>query len=483
MKQSIQFRLGRQLTMTPQLRQAIRLLQLSTLGLRREIQEALDSNLMLENAEEVEHLNGYDHLQSMDETLETAGVAVDPDQEICPEEMPIPNGLPVDVEWTDHYDSDLPGRGAMAQATNELDIFARHSKAPTLRDHLPWQLNLSRLDAAGLAIATAIVDAINEDGYFTATPEELLDTFDDVDLTPEDVKIALHRVRSLDPPGVGARDLRECLLIQLRHLPEGTKMRGPAIDVCDRHFEALAKNDREQIRRALRLSAPAMDELIDLIRSPHSRPGTLIADTEPQYAIPDVIVRKRETAWIVELNSEIVPRLRVNPDYAKLIRRADRSRDNQCLKSHLQEARWFINSLASRNDTVLQVASKIVELHTGLSRTRRRGDEAHGTARRRRGTGAARVHHLSGDDKKVPVHPKGHVRAQVFLLEPPEHGLWRRTLVDGGSCLHPQVGCRGEPAPSAERQQDRDGPCRTGHRGRAADGRQISGGHGGSVLE
>jgi len=362
MKQSMQLRLGQQLTMTPQLQQAIRLLQLSTSDLRQEIQEALDSNLMLENAEEVEPLNEYDHVRSTDETPETAGATADPEQKIRPEDMLIPDELPVDVEWIDHYDSDLPSRGVIAQATDESDIFARHSKAPTLRDHLHWQLNLSRLDDVSLAIAAAIVDAIDEDGYFAATPEELLETFDDADLMPGEIEIVLHRVQSLDPPGVGARDLRECLLIQLRHLPEGTRMRGPAIDVCDRHFEALAKNDTEQIRRALRLSAPAMDEITDLIRSLHPRPGTLITDLEPQYVIPDVIVRKRKTAWIVELNPETAPKLRVNPDYAKLIRRADQSRDNLCLKSHLQEARWFINSLASRNDTVLKVASKIVEL-------------------------------------------------------------------------------------------------------------------------
>lgn len=139
-------------------------------------------------------------------------------------------------------------------------------------------------------------------------------------------------------------------------------MRDPVIQVCDRYFKALAKNDRAQIRRALRLSAQAMDEITDLIRSLYPRPGTLIADMEPQYVIPDVIMRKRQADWIVELNLETAPKLRVNADYAKLIRRADRSRGNQCLKSQLQEARWFINSLTSRNDTLLKVASKIVEL-------------------------------------------------------------------------------------------------------------------------
>ena len=362
MKQSIQLRLGQQLTMTPQLQQAIRLLQLSMLDLRQEIQEALDSNLMLENAEEVEQLNAESGAEPANETLETTSIATDPEQEVRPESTPIPDELPVDAEWTDHYDSYLPSSGATSDQANELDLFAQQSRAPSLQDHLHWQLNLSRLDATDLAVATAIVDAINEDGYFTATPEELLDTFDDADLTLEEVEAVLHRVQSLDPPGVGARDLRECLLIQLHQIPDATRIRDLAISVCQHHFEALSKNDTEQIRRALRLSAQDMAGIAALIRSLHPRPGTLIADIQPQYVIPDVIVRKGENAWTVELNPETAPRLRVNPDYAKLVRRADQSDDNNCLKSHLQEARWFIKSLASRNDTVLRVASKIVEL-------------------------------------------------------------------------------------------------------------------------
>ena len=236
-----------------------------------------------------------------------------------------------------------------------------------------WQLNLSRLDATDLAIATAIVDAINEDGYLTTTLEELLDALDDEDLTLEEIAAVLHRVQSLDPPGVGGRDLPECLLIQLRQLPDGERLRDPAIRVCEQHFEALSKNDIEQIRRALQLSAQETVEVCALIRSLHPRPGTLIADVQPQYVIPDVIVRKRESGWFVELNPETAPRLRVNPDYAKLVRRADQSDDNNCLKSHLQEARWFIKSLASRNDTVLRVASKIVELQRDFLE---HGDEA-----------------------------------------------------------------------------------------------------------
>jgi RNA polymerase sigma-54 factor len=362
MKQSIQLRLGQHLTMTPQLQQAIRLLQLSMLDLRQEIQDALDSNPMLENAEEVERLNGDEGIESMGELAEAAAVASDPEGEVRPESTSVPAELPVDADWTDHYDSYLPGMGPTAQEPSEVDIFARQSRAPSLRDHLHWQLNLSRLDPQDLAIATAIVDAINEDGYLTLPPEELLEVLDDPDLTLEEVLAVLHRVQSLDPAGVGALDLRDSLLIQLRQLTEGGRIRDLAINVCDQHFEALSKRDTEQIRRSLGLSGDETAEITALIRSLSPRPGSLIADIQPQYLIPDVIVTKRGTAWGVELNPETAPKLRVNADYAKLVRRADSSSDNNFLKTHLQEARWLIKSLASRNDTVLRVASKIVEL-------------------------------------------------------------------------------------------------------------------------
>jgi RNA polymerase sigma-54 factor len=237
MKQSIQLRLGQQLTMTPQLQQAIRLLQLSMLDLQHEIQDALDSNLMLEDAEDAERLNGNDgfgdeRAEAMNEPAEMATTA-DPEREVSPESTPMPDELPVDAEWTDHFDSYVPSSGSSAQDPNEIDIFAQQSKAPSLQDHLHWQLNLSRLQATDLAIATAIVDAVNQDGYFTTTPEDLLETLDDDDLTLEEVEAVLHRVQSLDPPGVGARDLRECLLIQLRNMPDGDRIRDLAMRVCD----------------------------------------------------------------------------------------------------------------------------------------------------------------------------------------------------------------------------------------------------------
>jgi RNA polymerase sigma-54 factor len=373
MKQSIQLRLGQQLTMTPQLQQAIRLLQLSMLDLRQEVQEALESNLMLENAEDTERLNGEGALDPSSAAQDTPPPDANPEQEVQLDSMPMPDELPVDADWRDHFDSYVPSGAPVADESSEFDLVAQQSKAPSLQDHLHWQLNLSRLDPTEMAIATTIVDAINEDGYLTTAPEELLEILDDDDLTIEEVEAVLHRVQSLDPPGVGGRDVRDCLLIQLRQLPEGERTRALAIQACENHFKALSKNDTEQIRRRLGVSEQEMGLVAALIRSLHPRPGTLITDIQPQYVVPDVIVRKRESTWIVELNPETAPRLRVNPDYAKLVRRADQSDDNNCLKSHLQEARWFIKSLANRNDTILRVASKIVELQRDFLEY---GDEA-----------------------------------------------------------------------------------------------------------
>jgi RNA polymerase sigma-54 factor len=160
--------------------------------------------------------------------------------------------------------------------------------------------------------------------------------------------------------------LQECLLLQLKQLPEDQAHRNDAIAVCEHSFVALSRNDLDELRRNTKLPPDALREALSLIRTLNPRPGSLVAELRPEYVVPDVLVHKRSTGWTVELNPETTPKLRVNPSYLKLIRRADDGADNSCLKSHLQEARWFIKSLASRNDTVLRVAAKIVELQEGF---------------------------------------------------------------------------------------------------------------------
>jgi RNA polymerase sigma-54 factor len=151
-------------------------------------------------------------------------------------------------------------------------------------------------------------------------------------------------------------------MLQLRQLPDDTPHRASALRICELFFDALARNDLDELRRRTKLSSAELGRCLELVRSLQPRPGSLISEVRPDYVIPDVLVRKRAGTWQVELNPETQPKLRVNDDYAKLIRRADDGAENACLKTHLQEARWFIKSLLSRNDTVLRVAAKIVEL-------------------------------------------------------------------------------------------------------------------------
>ncbi len=367
MKPTIQLSLGHHLTMTPQLQQAIRLLQLSILELRQEIQDALDSNLMLEDAdeaegqvEEIREPRGHEAIAepAPGDRMQTVNEAR-LEQEFTPDDSAIPNDLPVDSEWTDHFDGHVPAGGG---EEGDFDIFTQQSRPETLQDFLHWQLNLSRLDGTDLAIATTIVDAIDADGYLGQSCEELLEILGDDKLTAAAIETVLHRIQALDPPGVGARNLAECLRIQLRQRPDPTMATRDAIAICDHCFTALSRNDLERIQRQLGLTPEALAAAITEIRSLHPRPGSLISTAKPEYVIPDVFVRRKDGVWVVELNAETSPRLRVNADYAKLIRRADQSDTNIFLRNHLQEARWFIKCLLSRNDTVLRVATKIVEM-------------------------------------------------------------------------------------------------------------------------
>lgn len=380
MKQTLQLRLGQHLTMTPQLQQAIRLLQLSTLDLKQEIQDALDSNLMLETVEEGEaneQPDGEDRNAKNSETRDlnepetiSSKRDSDSDRELNQNspDQDIPEDLPVDVNWDDVYESPIPsGSSSSAANDNDTDFLAHSRTARTLHDYLVWQLNLTPFNDEDRMIATAIIDGVNDDGYFTSTVEELVSSIDNEDIGEEEVEAVLHRIQQFDPPGVAARDPRECLLIQLLQLPDQDDPDlHTAIKLIRDHFDLLVNQDLAQIKRKLKINDEQLRDAHVLIRSLNPRPGTQVAETEPEYVIPDVFVQKREDVWRVELNPDATPRLRVNPAYSKLIRRADNSNDNQYLKNHLQEARWFIKSLTSRNETLLRVASKIVEYQRGF---------------------------------------------------------------------------------------------------------------------
>ena len=342
MKQSLQLRLSQHLAMTPRLQQAIRLLQLSTMELHTEVQDALDSNLMLELDEDDASVPGSE-------------------AEVVPAD--IPSELPVDSVWEDIYDSSpVAGIGSNGEF-GEIDPAAHRAQTESLKDRLLWQTSVMRLGDTDRVIATALIDAVDDDGYLTLTLEDLRHSLDPGrrEVTLERMEAVLRQVQSLEPPGVAARNLEECLAIQLRQLPADTEWRDAALTLVTGHLHMLASRSFGQLMTTLGLARDELQSVIALIRSLSPRPGAAIESSEPEYVIPDVVVRRENGAWKVELNPDAFPRLRINSRYANLIRRADNSADNHTLKSHLQEARWFIKSLVNRGETLLKTATCIVE--------------------------------------------------------------------------------------------------------------------------
>ena len=355
MKQSLQLRIGQNLTMTPQLQQAIKLLQLSTLDLQLEIQQALESNMMLELDEETVSIQEESEPISKPETEVTSeGSQTD-----------LPDELPVDANWDDVFENTQPTTSA---APETLEFETQHSKVDNLSDHLIQQLALISISERDRAIAVAIIDSVNEDGYLSESIANIYQGLQGQleDLELDEVEGVLHRVQNFDPIGVAAKDLADCLMLQLLQLPDTVSYRDEAIDVVRRHLGLLATHDQARLMRRLGLSEHQLTEVIALIRTLDPKPGSKIQSVESEYIVPDVFVIKQKGQWYVNLNPDIAPKLRVNSVYSKMIKRADSSKENVSMKEHLQEARWFIKSLHSRNDTLLRVARSIVEKQEGF---------------------------------------------------------------------------------------------------------------------
>lgn len=364
--------------MTPQLQQAIRLLQLSSMELSVEIQQALDSNMMLELEDDVDD-EIVDYANDLSVTAPTPtehehdddGIDGDDiDNYVASTTEDISEDLPVDSNWDEIVDSNIPASGTGPNNDdNGGDFESVRGNQESLRDHLLWQLNLLPLTDVDRTIATAIIDALNDDGYLETSLEEIKEVLNlggvlNVEL--DEIQAMLKQIQALEPAGVAARDLKECLQIQLRQLDPATPWVTEAIRICDGFLEALGARDYNQILRRLKLSQDDLREIIGLIQAMNPRPGSCYNEAPPEYLVPDVFVRKHKGRWKVELNADAMPHVRVNPFYAAMIRRADNSPDNHSLKTHLQEAKWFIKSLQSRSETLLRVAGAIVEQQRGF---------------------------------------------------------------------------------------------------------------------
>lgn len=347
MKPSLQLTIGQHLTLTPQLQQAIRLLQLSTLDLQLEIQQAVESNPMLE-ATSVEEKD--DHRDNPQQTTDEFS----------------------DFQWSQLYHhnnkrSDFDD--------NEFNYDNRYCATTNLRDHLLWQLNLSPMSDIDRMIATAIIDAVGDDGILTQSIQELhtsLNT-DAYPLDIEEINAVRHRILQFDPIGCAANNLAETLLTQLKQLPQSNEDVELAKRIISESLEWVGQHNYRQLMKHYHINEAMLHRALQIIQTLNPKPGNIISQDNTEYVIPDITVKKIDNKWQVFLNQTILPRLSINTHYASMVQRADNSADNQFLKNNLQEARWFLKSIQSRQETLLKVARCIVDYQTDFLEY---GDEA-----------------------------------------------------------------------------------------------------------
>jgi RNA polymerase sigma-54 factor len=336
LKPSLQLKLGQSLAMTPQLQQAIRLLQLPVLDLNAEIQEALEENIMLEMADLP------DVPQTSNET--TAEVET----------------IRAEDSWQSSREQQVQDGGWNGEGRPNSD-FADES-GETLREHLLWQLEMENFSPRQVLIGEAIIDSINDDGYLSINLDEItsyIEPGSSVSIT--EVEETLAKIQRFDPIGVAARSIPECLTLQLRQLDPATPGLALAIELAENKLDQVANREYGELRRSLRTSEEELHNALALVKSCNPKPGLAVSPAAAEYVIPDVFVRKVDNHWQVEISPSGVPRLSVNQEYARMLRG---SGDHAVLRSQLQEARWLIRSLEIRNETLTKVATSIVTRQT-----------------------------------------------------------------------------------------------------------------------
>ena len=377
MKQTLQLKLTQHLTLTPQLQQSIRLLQLSTLELNAEVDRMLQENPLLEREE------GDD--EAPPQEFPVSGTAPGPVTTERPsreegerlardddgdgdadgmsgvDSAPTRDDLPDVTDFSDYGGGGTDGDWGGGGGNEDEDFSPQQVASSSLRDHLMEQLALLNLPLRDRQIVAALIDALDDDGYLTSSLEEITDLFSENDaLEPEELMIGLKYLQSFEPAGVGARAPAECLALQLKALPADTAFRAEALKIVDGHLPLLAARDFTKLRRVLHCDEACVKAVRELIRSLNPRPGAAFAKDEANYVIPDVVVRKVRNTWTASLNEAAMPKLRLNRIYADILTR-NRDSSNQQLAAQLQEAKWLIRNVQQRFETILRVAQAIVE--------------------------------------------------------------------------------------------------------------------------
>ena len=345
LKPSLQLKLGQSLTMTPQLQQAIQLLQLPVLDLNAQIQDALEENIMLE-------------VEDLPDVPQTSAETTAEVEAIRAEDM-----------WQQRSAERVQDGGWNGEG-RPFNDFADQS-GQTLREHLLWQLEMEHFTPRQAVIGEAIVDSINDDGYLETGLDDILGSLDaESGFTMQEVEGTLELVQRLDPVGVGARSISECIILQLSQLDSATPGLELAVKLASNHLDLIASQSFNSLRRDLCTTEEELQDALALIKGCNPKPGLAVSPAAAEYVIPDVFVRKVDDQWVVEISPTGVPRLSVNQQYARLLRG---SGDHAVLRSQLQEARWLIRSLEIRNETLLKVATCIVSRQTAFLD---HGDEA-----------------------------------------------------------------------------------------------------------
>lgn len=366
MKHSLQLKLSQQLTLTPQLQQSIRLLQLSTLELNQELETMLQDNPLLERVEGAE---GADEDKFFD-TDDAGKGASDEASSEAPVATPSENREESNDSPADSFDSAMEAQDSMWEDAptgynhsddEEQDGPQMAACTETLREHLLWQLNLLNISERDKSMVMLLIDALDEAGYLHQDFAELASLLPpELEVDPVELDTALKHLRNMDPVGVGARTLAECLVLQLESLDEDTPGRKHALEIAQQHLAVLGARDFTSLKRLLRCNDAQLREAQSLIVSLNPRPGAEYATTDTRYIVHDVEVRKIKGQWTVRLNTDAMPRLRINRVYADILRR-NRNASSKELSTQLQEARWLIKNVQQRFDTILRVSQAIVE--------------------------------------------------------------------------------------------------------------------------
>lgn len=393
MKASLDLKIGQRLSMTPQLQQAIKLLQMSSLDLQTEIQQALETNPLLSEVDgdaqdaefEPSGVDRTDTGESADEST-TDGISeefsgesdvVRSDDRLNGDELAGDKAL--DNDFDAQYDPPIAPTVTNNHDGDGLDAAARSAQPDSLHDHVMWQIASIRFSALDRHIANTIVFALDDTGYLNSSVEELA-AMVNVDLgldpdaadsdalaqpvTAEEIGIVLRQIQNLEPVGIGARNLVECLLLQIERLADDSSDESSAKKLAAKivvsHLESLAARDFESVKKKLKVSDEELKAAIDVIQSLDARPGNQIAPALAEYVLPDVVVRRSGSSWGASLNTHHLPKLEVNNLYAKLIERGKKTEQNEYLREHVNDARFFIKSLQNRHETLLRVARAIV---------------------------------------------------------------------------------------------------------------------------